>query len=438
MTGEPVTGTEPTVAEPDAPGGTGVGGRSVGRVTLAILAGSALGYAVVILTGRLLDKPDYVVFMTFWGLLFGLGSALSPLEQELSRQSAVAKTHGGKLGSNAVTALVVGLVAVGVAGAVTLVPGVNTRLFGDDYWLGAVVLVGGLAFAVQFAVRGLLVGDNQVDPYAGLIIVEAAVRPVVMVALVVAALHSTLTLAVAAGVGSFAWLLFGRRAGARVDRHLPGDPSGAVVRRMLMLFSSAALTASVVTGYPAMVGLLAPGGDPDRLGSLYAALAVARIPLLLFAAVQALAVPVVVRMSSTPEGLRRLRKVLAVGTLGAVGLAGLGAVVGLLIGPWAVRFMLGAKYDVAGWVVAGLVWSSVLIAVVQLLAAVLVARVRPGAVLLAWAVVSVTSAVVLVVGPGDHVARAVLGLVVGPTLGVLVAAVLVARSEPSVVERMPA
>ncbi|GLZ40635.1 hypothetical protein [Actinokineospora sp. NBRC 105648] len=415
--------TEPEVA-------TTVTGRSVGRISGAILIGSALGFAVVILTGRVFSPADYAVFMTFWGLLFGLGSALSPLEQELARVSAVATQNQAKISRDAVTALLVGLGAVAVVGLVPLVPAVSDRLFLGHYGLGVVVLVAGVAFAAQFAVRGLLIGNDQVGSYAGLIVVEAAVRPLLILAAVLAAVADLVPVAVAVAVGSFAWVLFVPKVRAHIDPALPGDPSGVVVRRMLMLLSSAALTASVITGYPAMVSLLAPGGDPNALGGLYAALGVARVPLLLFAAVQALAVPVVVRLSASPEGLRKLRRLLAAGTVGAVALGALGALVGYLVGPWLVDLVFGHKYVVADWAVAGLVWSSVIVAIVQLLAAVLVARVRPAQVLAIWAVVAVASALVLALGPGDTIARAVLGLVTGPTLGLLVAVGFVAKSDP--------
>ncbi|SFP67429.1 hypothetical protein SAMN05421810_10361 [Amycolatopsis arida] len=84
---------------------------------------------------------------------------------------------------------------------------------------------------------------------------------------------------------------------------------------------------------------------------------------------------------------------------------------------------------------AGLVWSSVVLATVQLLGAVLVARVQARRVLVTWAVVAATTALALAFGPGDTVLRAVLGLVLGPTTGLAVALTFVAR-RASVRERL--
>lgn len=404
-------------------------GRSAGKVGIAILVGSVLGYAVTVGVGRLLSPTEFATFITFWGIIFGLGSALSPLEQEIGRLSAVASLAKAKPGMDVVRATVVGGAVVAVIGLVLLIPPVSTRMFGDDYGLGLVILAGAIGFAIQFAVRGLLVGQHEVGRYSWLIVLEAGVRPLLIGVLAVVGLAQMVPLAIAVGVGSFAWLAFATRAMGMIDRSHAGEPWGPMTRRMLVLMLSAGLTASVITGYPAVVKLLAPAGDDAKIGALFAALTVARVPLLMFAAVQALAVPMVVRLSSTEDGLRKLKRMLALGTLGALVLAAVGALIGLLIGPWVVRLLYGADYVVDGWAVAGLVWSSVLLATVQLLAAVLVARKQGSLVLAIWAVVAVVSALVLVMWPGDTVLRATLGLVIGPTAGLAVAVAFVLRPQ---------
>jgi p-aminobenzoyl-glutamate transporter AbgT len=66
----------------------------------------------------------------------------------------------------------------------------------------------------------------------------------------------------------------------------------------------------------------------------------------------------------------------------------------------------------------------------QLLAAVLVARTQANKVLATWAVVAVSTALVLLFFPGDAVLRAVVGLAAGPTLGLVVVMVFVLRRAP--------
>jgi O-antigen/teichoic acid export membrane protein len=406
-------------------------GRSAGKIGLSIVISMGLGYLFIVLCGRSMPPADYAIFLTFWGFLMGIGSALSPLEQELSRQSAIAALDGGLVGKAALRAVAVGMAVVVIAGLLIMIPPVDAKLFGDHFVLAVIVLIGGVSFACQFGVRGLLIGQHQVKHFSWLVIAEAAARAALLGALIVASLTHLVPLALAAAAGSFAWLIFMRPAAKLVDPHVDGESWRLISGRILLLMAAAGLQASVITGYPALVTLLAPAVDGNRIGGLFALLQIARIPLLLLAPLQALAVPFVVRLSSSPDGRRRLRRLMALGTVGALALAAVGAVVGLLLGPWAVRFLFGTRYQVEGWWAAGLVWSSVLLIPMQLLAAVLVARKQANKVLAAWAVVAVAAALVLLFLPGDTLLRAVIGLAVGPTLGLAVVLGFVLRRAPA-------
>ncbi|MEU4518037.1 hypothetical protein AB0F52_04860 [Amycolatopsis sp. NPDC024027] len=414
-----------------------------GRTTAGSLGGSlivsiGLGYLLTVACQRLLSPPEYAVFVTFWGLVMGLGSTLSPLEQELSRQSAVAALAGGKAGRPALRAVAVGVVVAAAFSLALLIPPVNEKLFRGDWSLALVVLCGGVAFACQFGTRGLLIGQHKVKAFSLLVVAEPAIRALILGVLVVSVAYNVVSLAIAVAAGSFAWLLFARPARQLLDFRVEGDGWGVTSRRMGMLLAGAALTAAVITGYPALVGLLAPGGDRDRVGSLFAALVIARLPLTLIGPVQSLAVPFVVRLSVTEEGRHKLRRVLALGAGAALVLAAVGALVGMWIGPWAVRTVSGPKYDIDGWSVAGLVWSSVLLVPMQLLTAVLIARTQARLVLVTWAVVTGTASLVLLFLPGDTVFRAVVALAVAPTLGLAVVLAFVLRRAPEPVEAGPA
>ncbi|MFI5584703.1 hypothetical protein ACIA5G_06705 [Amycolatopsis sp. NPDC051758] len=403
-------------------------GRSAGKIGISLLVAIALGYVLTLLATRWLGPENSKVYLSFWGILMGLGSALSPLEQELSRQSAVAAIDGGRAGKPALRALTVGAVTVAVVAALTLVvPVLSDRLYAGQTGLGVVVLCGAIAFACQFAARGLLVGQQRIKPYSGLVVAEAAVRVLVLFGVFFAGLTGLTSFAIAAAAGSFAWLLFVRPVAGLVDPHAEGEGWGPVTARILILMAGAGLTASVITGYPAMVSLLAPGGSDADVGVLFATLTVSRVPLLLLSPLQALAVPTVVRLSGTADGVHRLRRLLALGALGTVALGVVGALVGWLIGPWLVSLLYGSKFVAQGWWVAWMVWGAVLLTALQLMTAVLVARKQANKVLVTWAVVAVTTAVVLLVAPGDPVFKAVAGLAVAPTLGLAVVLVFVLR-----------
>ncbi|MET9628570.1 hypothetical protein ABZX92_14010 [Lentzea sp. NPDC006480] len=404
-------------------------GKSLGVVGLAVFLSAALGYPVLIVAGRGLNPADGAVFLAFWGVVFGIGSALSPIEQEVSRLSAHADLRGGRVGPTALRTVAVAVIAVGVLGAVLALPPVAERIYSaDDISLGLIALASSVAFALQFGTRGVLIGFREVKPYGGLLVTEAGVRILLLCALLVLGVTGLLPISVSVALGSFAFLPFLVKARKHVDFVGDAEPWSVVARRTLLLMLSAGLTASVLTGYPAVAKFFAAKEDLDALGSLFFALSLARVPLLLLSPVQAMAVPTVVRLLQDEDGHRRLVSLLIRGTLAAFVLAGLGGLAGWLIGPWGVRLLFGDQHVVAGWAVAGLVWSSVLLGAVLLLAAVLVARKQPGRVLLTWAVVAAMSVLVLAFTPGDMVLRSVFGLVVAPTVGVFVALGLVVRA----------
>ncbi|UOX87683.1 hypothetical protein MUY14_39185 [Amycolatopsis sp. FBCC-B4732] len=417
-------------AEVETPAAARSGRTTAGSLGGSLIVSIGLGYVLTVACQRLLSPQDYAVFVTFWGLVMGLGSTLSPLEQELSRQSAVAALTGGRAGRPALRAVAVGMLVAAAFSLALLIPPVNEKLFGGDWSLALIVLCGGVAFACQFGTRGLLIGQHKVKAFSLLVVAEPAIRALVLGVLFVSVAYNVVSLAIAVAAGSFAWLLFARPARQLLDPHVEGDGWGVTGRRMGMLLVGAALTAAVITGYPALVGLLAPGGDRDRVGALFAALVIARLPLTLIGPVQSLAVPFVVRLSVTEEGRHKLRRVLALGAAASLVLAALGALVGLWLGPWAVRFVSGPKYDIDGWSVAGLVWSSVLLVPMQLLTAVLVARTQARLVLVTWAIVTGTASLLLVLLPGETVFRAVVALAAAPTLGLAVVLAFVLRKAP--------
>ncbi|MDX8056129.1 hypothetical protein SK571_42720 [Lentzea sp. BCCO 10_0798] len=403
-------------------------GRSLGTVGIAVLIAAGLGYPLLIVTARTLSPADNAVFLTFWGIVFGVGSTLAPVEQELSRLAAVADVAGKRANATGLRTVAVAAAAVGLFGLLVALPPVSERLFGEHTVLALVALASGLAFAVQFGTRGTLIGFHEAKSFGGLVVSEAAVRIGLLGLFVVLGLNGVVPLAIAVAAGSFAFLPFGFRARKHLDLTGGAEPWGVVARRILVLMLSAGLTASVLTGYPAIVKLFATTREElEALSGLFLALTVARLPLLLLSPVQAMAVPTVVRLSQDEEGHGKLRALLVKGSAGAFGLAAVGAAFGWLIGPWAVKLLFGAQYDVPGWVLAGLVWSSVLLGAVMLLAAVLVARTEGAKVLVLWALVAALSVLVLTFAPGDLVLRAVLGLVVAPTIGAFVAMAFVLR-----------
>lgn len=402
--------------------------RSVGTLGLSVAVTAALGYLLLLIAGSYLSSAENAVFLGFWGFLMGVGSALSPIEQEVSRHTAVALAAARKPDGAALRTFLVTQSIAAVVGLVVLVPSVNDRLFGQHSSLGVVALCGVVAFPTLYGTRGLLIGLGATTRYSAILLVEACLRIVFFALLVVAGIMGLAWLATAVAAGSFAWVFFASKLKGAVDFSTSAESWGSAARRMLGLMFSATLTASVLTGYPAVVKLVAPAGSDDLLGGLFLAVSLFRSPLLLiFAPMQTLAIPTVVRISRRPDGVRRLRKIVVSGGAAALLLGLVAAAGAYVIGPWTFKLLYKDKYHVPDWVMASLGWSGIALAATMLAVAAMIARKKTSHVVLVWSTVAAASLILLVCVPGDIVFRAAIGATVAPTLGLVVAILLLLK-----------
>lgn len=407
------------------------GGSAVLNVGVGIALSSLMGLTLLALIARMLPKSDNALFLSFWGVMFGLASSLALIEQEAARQSTLDDTQGETPIRQVATAAA--LIA-GVAAALTLAPPVAALVYGDsDSRLGVLIVAAVLGFAMQFMIRGLLIGSGQIKDYSLLVIAEAAVR-LVALAVVWFTVGATLgTVAAAATCGAFAWLLWARHA-----RQIT-DPATVVVpdrrrswrrsfTRALPLMVLAGLTASLITGFPTMVTVFAGGQAGDEGSSIFNALTAARVPLLFVAPLQALAVPAVVRWrrreTTTSASAHQIitRALLATAAVATVAAAG-----AWFVGPWGVQLVFGPKHVVTSVAVAGLVFSACLLALLQLMSAALIAFESYRTMGLVWATAVATTVAWLLLSPYGVVASTVIGALVGPVAGVTVATVLLWR-----------
>ncbi|MBU4214661.1 MAG: hypothetical protein KJ792_08405 [Actinobacteria bacterium] len=389
---------------------------------MAIGIASVAGFALLALIGRLLSPADFGRFVAFWGILFGLGSSLSTLEQETARRTASGVDDSGTSipAVTTVSALLAALVA-----AVTLLPPVAARLYGSaGSHIGIVVGLAAVGFAVQFTVRGVLMGSDSLGAYSGLVVAEALTRLVLVLA-VAASIGVTLsTAAISVAAGSFAWLGWFGRARVVLPRvAIPVAEWGRAARRSTSLMLAAALNASVVTGYPTMVAGLTGHASGGASGAVFAALTVSRVPLLLVSPIQALTVPAVVRWRLAAEsgGPSRLRRLLVLGTVGSGALGAIGAAIGWFWGPWLVQLVYGAAYVVSPGAVALLVLSAFLLAWVLLLSATFIALSGHAQMITMWAVAVAATALWLVVSPQPVVQTTAVGALIGPLAALAVA-----------------
>ena len=315
-------------------------------VGIGLVVAGVTAYAFLIVSARALGAQRYAAITSLWALTFMLAPGVFfPVEQEVARALAARAAHGlggrpvVRRAGTAVAVLAAALlVATFAAWSVLL-----DRLFDDQ----ALVLLGfGLAlvgYAAQHLVRGALAGDGRFGRYAVVLTSEGVARLVIVVALFAAGVASAGPYALAFGVAPLLSVIAGVRSSGMTA--LPGPATGwsELSRSLGWLIGGALLAQALANAPPLAVKLLATESEQAVAGRFLAALIVARVPLFLFAAVQASALPKLAaliaagRWNDFDASLRRL-----VGVVAAVGVATtIGAAVA---GPWIVRVLFGRSF----------------------------------------------------------------------------------------------
>lgn len=348
-------------------------------------------------------------FLALWGLVMGLGSVLSVIEQEAARQATNARIEDRPAPVAVLQLLgVATLLAVGVFALLATSP-TGRAIFADD---GMVVLISGLGvlgFAVQYVVRGVLLGTDATARYAVVIALEALARlALAMLAIAAGAPSSVVIGAMVIVVGCYAWLPLLRAVWRRVDLRDGAEPWGTVARKVVLLGGANGLSATVLTGFPTLATFIL--GSTGGLGPFFSAVTLTRVPLVLLAPVQALAVPVATRIIARGDrrALARLqRSVLATLLLVAV----LGGVATYILGPFFFTMFFGSAYVMSGPVLTTLVVATVVIAGALLQAAILIALERYATVLVIWSAAAVAAALLLAATPMEAQGRALTAFV---------------------------
>lgn len=313
---------------------------------LVLLGVSATVYLV--LSARAVGAQAFGALSALWTLVYTFGSgAFLPFEQELGRAVAGRAQRGH--GARPVT-----LRAAWAAGAVLAAllavlactgPFAAGRLFsGHSSPLFALALAMAV-MAAQSLTRGAFSGSGLFGWYSAQLGLEGVVRTVGCAALLAAGMHA---------IGPYAWLLAlapltallvtlpGVRPSAGPALR-PGPPSRwtEVSANLGWLLVSAVCAQSVANGAMVALRLLAP--HSDTAGRFLAAFVIARIPLFLFQAVQAVLIPGLSRTLAARDhaGFRReLRRV-----LGATLLVALGGVLSTAaLGPWVLPLAFGTAF----------------------------------------------------------------------------------------------
>ena len=399
-------------------------------VALGVGVLGASAYAFLAGAGRALGPEAFAPVSVAWTLVatiaFGL---LAPLEQETGRLTASRVAVG--VGAGAV-ARVAGLLALAGVGPLLVLALLARNRVADLLLRGQVDLLlaclgAVLVLAVAYVSRGPLAGSGRYGRYGLQLGLEGAVRGAG--ALLLLLLGTT-------AASTYVWLLavapaLGVLLTLPPRRDLtpgPPQPVGDGARNLGLLVGTAAVSGAMVNSGPLLVELLGGGSGPDAAVFL-AVLVVARVPLFVFAAVQAVVIPSLT--TARVRGVAAYRAAL-LRLYAVVGLLALGGVLVFgLAGPELVRLTFGPEYEARRDVALLLSSGAGVFMLATLSGQALVAADRHRDGLVGWVAGAVVLALVTAAVP-DLQLRVAAGLLAGSTTALVVMAVslrVVARTD---------
>ncbi|GAA1872601.1 hypothetical protein GCM10009836_61910 [Pseudonocardia ailaonensis] len=392
---------------------------------LAVLG--AAGYVFVAVVGHVLHAPSQAGSLSALISLYLLINIAGPgifaaLEQATSRAVSAAIARGEPVAPIARrTAVLASWSFVALAVVVLAAwPLVLARVLDDQVGLLAALLVAVAGSGAVYWIRGLLGGQQRFKVYARTLYVEGAVRLLPCLLLMVFAVASPTAYGLAFAIGSaVAALVVVPVLGLRRDGSSEA-PTERIGRSFAYLLGAIALSQLLANVGPVVVSYRLPE-DLVRAGVFGTTFVLARIPLFLFAPVQAVLLPHVTRAATLgrhAELVRRLRQAVAlVAVLGV-----LGALACMLVGPWAAQVLFNtAARPSAG--ILGLLGAATLVMMVALVVQpTLIALNRQRWVTGAWAAGTVVFLLLLAV-PGDPITAAVIAQLAGPLVVLVLLAV---------------
>jgi O-antigen/teichoic acid export membrane protein len=320
--------------------------RQVGPVAAGLGVLGLASFAFLAVCGRALGPAELAPLGTLWVLINALGPAFfQPLEQEIGRSVAhrAASAEGARPVFLRACLLALGLVAL--AGLVLLV---LRRPLADGVFHGQQVMVLGLflglvGLCAEHLTRGAFAGGGAFPRYGTQLAIDGVLRIGSATVLAVIGIATAGWYGLFLGLApSIAVLLTAGRLGPALK---PGPHAswGELGHAVGWLTAGALASQFVVNAAPVAVNALAGTGEQARAGVFISVLVLARVPLFLFAAIQASFLPGMAALAAAGDvaGFRR-RLTAVTGGVAALGLAGL--VVIVAIGPWLVRLVYGPDF----------------------------------------------------------------------------------------------
>jgi hypothetical protein len=315
---------------------------------LVIVGLSAYGFQI--LAARQLSDSEYAALNGLWAMVFVVAPGFfQPLEQEVSRALAHRRALGIGGGPLVKRAAVLGGILAGAVALLSLIfaPRLIDELFHGETLLLAALLLALASYYLAHTTRGTLSGNGRFGPYGMMHASEGCLRLGFCVVLFAAGVGTPFLYGLALALPPFGAIGISLRGQHGLMRPGPVAPYSELSSALSLLLLGSVLAQLLSYGSFLAANLLAEPDQKDLVGKFITGLFIARIPILLFQAVQAALLPKLAHLAGEGRhadfrtGMRKL--VLIVVALGAVGV-----VAGATIGPLAGEILFGKDKFILG------------------------------------------------------------------------------------------
>ncbi|SFL93042.1 lipopolysaccharide biosynthesis protein [Geodermatophilus ruber] len=320
--------------------------RQIGPVAVGLGVLGLASFAFLSVSGRALGPAELAPLGTLWVLINALGPALfQPLEQEVGRAVAERAAHGQ--GARPVflraCALAGGLIAVVAVVLLLIREPLADEVFAGQQILVVALLLGLVGLGAEHLTRGAFAGGGVFPRYGTQLAIDGVLRIGSAAVLAVVGVATAGWYGVFLGLAPILAVLATAGWLGPAARPGPHHSWGELTHAVGWLTVGALASQFVINAAPVAASLLAGEDELARAGIFISVLVLTRVPLFLFAAIQASFLPGMAALAAEgdTEGFRR-RLTLIVGAVSALGVAGLLAIVA--VGPWLVRLVYGPEY----------------------------------------------------------------------------------------------
>jgi O-antigen/teichoic acid export membrane protein len=394
-------------------------------VGAGLVVNGVMSYAFLGLAARTLGTDAMEPLSVFWALIYLVCPGFFlPLEQEVSRALANRWARGLGVGTLVRQAgqLGAGLTIVLVAATAVCAPLLLDHFFDDQVLIVVALVLAIVGYAAVHLARGTLAGLGRFRGYSKYYVFENTLRVAACVVLLMLGADTAGPYAVAAGLAPSLALLLALRGEHDLASPGPAADWGELQAALGSLLAASVLTAFLLYAGVLAIELLADDTESGKASVFLAGLAVSRVPVFLFQAVQAALLPKLSALAGAGrfhEFRDRLwRLLLAVGAIGVAGVIG-----AALLGPLLIEVLFGEDYALQRLDLTLLATSSAAFMLAVALGQALIALEGQSRVAFGWLVGVVAFFVVTALGD-DLFLRVEAGLAAGSAVAAVVIGVL--------------